>query len=64
MPADPGTTPAERARVDWRELAEQQEGVIARRQLVAGTLIKNEGITVIGLVPPGHKVATRAIAAA
>ncbi|MGZ8274177.1 MAG: UxaA family hydrolase, partial [Burkholderiaceae bacterium] len=36
--------------------------VIARRQLVSGTLIKSEGITVVGLVPPGHKVATRAIA--
>jgi altronate hydrolase len=37
--------------------------VIARRQLVAGTLIKSEGITVVGLIPPGHKVAARAIAA-
>jgi altronate hydrolase len=37
--------------------------VIARQQLVSGTRIKSEGITVIGLVPPGHKVATRAIAA-
>ncbi len=37
--------------------------VIARQQLVAGTLLKSEGVTVIGLVPPGHKVATRAIAA-
>jgi len=36
--------------------------VIARRQLVAGTLLKAEGVTVAGLVPPGHKVATRAIA--
>ncbi len=36
--------------------------VIARRQLVSGTLVKNEGVTVIGLVPPGHKLATRAIA--
>jgi altronate hydrolase len=36
--------------------------VIARRQLVAGTLIKSEGITVSGLVPPGHKLATRALA--
>jgi altronate hydrolase len=36
--------------------------VIARRQLVAGTLIKSEGITVSGLVPPGHKVATRSLA--
>jgi len=37
--------------------------VIARRQLVSGTLVKNEGVTVIGLIPPGHKLATRAIAA-
>ena len=37
--------------------------VIARRQLVSGTLVKSESVTVIGLVPPGHKLATRAIAA-
>ncbi len=37
--------------------------VIARRQLVSGQAIAEEGITVAGLVPPGHKVATRAIAA-
>ncbi len=37
--------------------------VIARRQLVGGTRIESEGITVVGLIPPGHKVATRAIAA-
>ena len=37
--------------------------VIARHQLVGGTRIESEGITVVGLVPPGHKVATRAIAA-
>jgi altronate hydrolase len=37
--------------------------VIARRQLVSGTLLKTEGVTVIGLVPAGHKVAARAIAA-
>ncbi len=37
--------------------------VIARRQLVGGTRLESEGITVSGLVPPGHKVATRAIAA-
>jgi altronate hydrolase len=36
--------------------------VIARRQLLSGTLIPEEGITVAGLVPPGHKIATRAIA--
>lgn len=35
--------------------------VIARDQLVSGTVIEDEGITVIGLIPPGHKMATRAI---
>ena len=37
--------------------------VIARRQLLGGTRIDDEGITVTGLVPPGHKLATRPIAA-
>ncbi len=37
--------------------------VIARRQLLGGTAIDDEGITISGLVPPGHKIATRAIAA-
>ncbi|GAB4467546.1 MAG: altronate dehydratase family protein [Burkholderiaceae bacterium] len=37
--------------------------LIARRQLVAGTPLPGEGVTVIGLVPPGHKVAARAIRA-
>jgi altronate hydrolase len=36
--------------------------VIARHQLVGGTLLASEGVTVIGLVPPGHKIAVRAIA--
>jgi altronate hydrolase len=36
--------------------------VIARRQLLGGTAVDEEHITVAGLVPPGHKVATRAIA--
>ena len=36
--------------------------VIARAQLLGGTLLPGEGVTVAGLVPPGHKVATRAIA--
>ncbi len=36
--------------------------VIARRQLLGGTPIETEGITVVGLVPPGHKIATKAIA--
>ncbi len=37
--------------------------VIARQQLLGGTRIDTEGITVSGLVPPGHKIAVRAIAA-
>jgi altronate hydrolase len=37
--------------------------VIARTQLVSGTRLESEGVTVSGLVPPGHKLATRAIAA-
>jgi altronate hydrolase len=35
--------------------------VIARAQLVGGTQLLDEKVTVSGLVPPGHKVATRAI---
>ena len=37
--------------------------VIARRQLLGGTAIADEAITIAGLVPAGHKVATKAIAA-
>ena len=39
----------------------QDDVVIARQQLVSGTLLRDENVTVVGLVPPGHKVATRAI---
>jgi altronate hydrolase len=35
--------------------------VIARQQLVGGTRLAELGITVVGLVPPGHKIAVRAI---
>jgi altronate hydrolase len=37
--------------------------VIARHQLVGGTRLADEGVTVAGLIPPGHKVAVRPIAA-
>jgi altronate hydrolase len=37
--------------------------VIARAQLVGGTVLADENLVVTGLVPPGHKIATRAIAA-
>ena len=33
--------------------------VIARQQLVGGTQLLDEKVTISGLVPPGHKVATR-----
>jgi len=36
--------------------------VIARQQLVGGTKLMDEKVTVAGLIPPGHKVATHAIA--
>ena len=36
--------------------------VIARAQLIGGTQLQSEGVTVKGMVPPGHKVATKAIA--
>ena len=37
--------------------------VIARHQLIGGTRLVREGVTVVGLIPPGHKVAVRAIPA-
>jgi altronate hydrolase len=37
--------------------------VIARHQLIGGTYLASEGVTVGGLIPPGHKLAVRAIAA-
>ncbi|CAG4915633.1 UxaA family hydrolase [Paraburkholderia gardini] len=36
--------------------------VIATRQLMSGTRIDAEDLVVSGLIPPGHKIATRAIA--
>jgi altronate hydrolase len=38
------------------------DDVIARQQLVSGTVLLDEKVTISGLIPPGHKVATRAIA--
>ncbi|WP_175774333.1 UxaA family hydrolase [Burkholderia anthina] len=37
--------------------------VVAVEQLVGGTLVDDEGVTVAGLIPAGHKIATRAIEA-
>ncbi|MDQ6621508.1 MAG: altronate dehydratase family protein [Pseudomonadota bacterium] len=35
--------------------------VIARSQLVGGTRLIDENVTIVGLIPPGHKVATKSI---
>ncbi|WP_043458983.1 UxaA family hydrolase [Azohydromonas australica] len=40
----------------------QDDVVIARRQLLSGQAIAEEGLTVSGLVPAGHKLAVRDIA--
>mgnify|MGYP001598364199 FL=1 len=37
--------------------------VIATRQLMSGTRLDQEDLAVSGLIPPGHKIATRAIKA-
>jgi altronate hydrolase len=37
--------------------------LIARRQLIGGEHLAAEGVTVQGLIPPGHKVAARALPA-
>ncbi len=44
-------------------LNSQDDVVVSLDQLVAGTLVPSEGVTVVGLVPPGHKMATKSIAA-
>jgi altronate hydrolase len=37
--------------------------VIARQQLMSGASLATEGVSVVGLIPPGHKIATRRIEA-
>jgi len=53
-------TAAEAARAI--RLHPKDDVVIALGQLIAGTRLANEGLTISGLIPAGHKVATRAIA--
>jgi len=54
-----GAPPNRRARVI--RLHPADDVVVALEQLVSGTTLDDERVTVSGLVPPGHKVATRAI---
>ena len=42
-------------------LHKDDDVVISLDQLVSGTRIARENVTVAGLIPPGHKMATRAI---
>src|SRR5437764_7524049 len=58
---DPGYPMLTRSSLTIR-LHPDDDVVIARSQLVGGTTLIDEKVTVAGLVPPGHKVATRAIA--
>ncbi|TCK32672.1 altronate hydrolase [Paraburkholderia sp. BL8N3] len=56
--SDPSTAPKS-ARVI--RLNPADDVVIALEQLVSGTVLDKEAVTVSGLIPPGHKVATRDI---
>lgn len=40
----------------------QDDVVVVLDQMIAGTSVASEGLTVAGLIPPGHKMATRSIA--
>jgi altronate hydrolase len=57
------TAIAEREMSPVLRLHANDDVVIARRQLVSGTRVASENLTVIGLVPPAHKIAARALAA-
>ncbi|HEX7889935.1 MAG TPA: altronate dehydratase family protein [Ramlibacter sp.] len=57
--ASPGAAAAART----IRLHADDDVVIARQQLVAGTWLAEEGVQVSGLVPPGHKLAVRELAA-
>ena len=58
----PGEHPCSPAPRSRSACTPNDDVVIARQQLVGGTKLLDENVTVVGLVPPGHKVATRAIA--
>ncbi|MGH8790123.1 MAG: UxaA family hydrolase [Cupriavidus necator] len=53
---------AARAASPTIRLSEIDDVVISRRQLVSGMVLPDEGVTVTGLIPPGHKLAVREIA--
>ena len=53
--------PAASAPAQAIRLHRDDDVVIARNQLLGGTLLAGEGVRVSGLIPAGHKVAVRAI---
>src|ERR1700749_4710979 len=63
-PSTPSSSPSSASSASPRviRLHPSDDVVIALDQLVSGTLIAREGVTVSGLIPPGHKMATRDIA--
>lgn len=60
--AETGAQPANAARRSRViRLHPADDVVVALEQLVSGTTLEDEGVSVAGLIPPGHKLATRAI---
>jgi len=57
--AVPNALPAQGARVI--RLHSDDDVVIALDQMLSGTTIVSENVVVAGLIPPGHKIATRAL---
>jgi len=65
-PSTADTAPVDRGRGAASpviRLGPRDDVVIARHQLLSGTRIEDEKLTIAGLIPPGHKIAARAIAA-
>jgi len=58
--ADPAAPPS-RPHARVIRLHADDDVVISLDQLVSGTRVESEGVTAAGLIPPGHKMATRAI---
>ena len=59
--ADVASSPPVRPHARVIRLHPEDDVVVSLDQLVSGTRIDSEGVTVTGLVPPGHKMATRSV---
>jgi len=58
-----GHTTVERVQPATIRLHADDDVVIARQQLIGGTSVPGENLVIQGLIPPGHKVATRTLQA-